>query len=49
MIVLAGEPELYFFDPEDAKHETLGHAAKLAIAKEYPQDMPTDSHPHGRP
>ena len=40
--IVPSEPELYFFDPEDAKVVTLGHAAKLAIKKEYPQDTPAD-------
>jgi hypothetical protein len=36
------EKEPYFFDPEDAKRVTLGHAAAMAIANEHPQDTPAD-------
>jgi hypothetical protein len=41
-IVITEEPEPYYFDPDDAKLVTLGHAAQLAIAKEFPQDTPAD-------
>ncbi len=40
--IAPAEPELYYFDPADAKLTTLGHAATVSIAKEYPQDTPAD-------
>jgi hypothetical protein len=37
-----GEREPFFFDPEDAKINSLGHAATMTIVIEYPPDTPAD-------
>jgi hypothetical protein len=37
-----GEREPCFFDPEDAKINSLGHAATMSIVTECPPDTPAD-------
>jgi hypothetical protein len=37
-----GKQEPFFFDPEDAKVNSLGHAATMAIVTEHPPDTPAD-------